>query len=169
MYFSTENLLRVNSVLMNYKIRHSKNRPAARPVMYSHALPNRFSHYYLWWLKNGKTWSGHARLHARVAMEEGLPQCVVSQSIGQSRSLDDYCYLLDSGFVRIGSQVLCSYSYQANEELVIPWMYSREPCQWRWFAKVFFHGWFPIYGIYFKQWFIPYPLWESFTSSTVPL
>ena len=27
--------------------------------------------WYLWW-QNGKTWYGHERLHARVAMEEGL-------------------------------------------------------------------------------------------------
>ena len=65
MYFS-ENLLGVNPVVMNYKIRHSKN----RPVRYSPVWPDRFFGY-LWWQKNG-TRSGHARLNARVAMEEGL-------------------------------------------------------------------------------------------------
>ena len=41
-------------------------------MTYSFAWPDHFFHYYLWWQKNGKTQSGHARLHARVAMEEGL-------------------------------------------------------------------------------------------------
>ena len=57
-----------------------------------------FRYYYLWWQKNGKTWSEHARLRTRVAMDEGLLSVWVSQSIGQSRSVDENCYLLNSGF-----------------------------------------------------------------------
>ena len=40
------------------------------------------------------------RLHTRVAMEEGLLSVWVSQSIGQSWSVDENCYLLNSGFAR---------------------------------------------------------------------
>ena len=72
MYVSAENPPGVNPVVMNYKIRHNKNRPATRPARYNLAWPDRFFHYYLWWQENGKTWFGHARLHARVTMEEGL-------------------------------------------------------------------------------------------------
>ena len=54
-----------------YKIRHNKNQPAMRLARYSLARPVHFFRY-LWWQKNGKTWSRHARLHVRVAMEEGL-------------------------------------------------------------------------------------------------
>ena len=68
MYFSSENLPGVNPVVINYKIRHNKN----RLVRYSLAWPDCFFRYYLWWQKNGKTRSGHARLRARVATEEGL-------------------------------------------------------------------------------------------------
>ena len=55
MYFSAENLPEVSPVVMNYKMRHNKNQQ-----------------------KNGKTRSGRARLHARVAMEAfgRLAQCV---------------------------------------------------------------------------------------------
>ena len=66
MYFS-ENLLGVNPVVMNYKIKLMKNRPATSPERYSLAWPDQFFRY-LWWHKNGKTRSGHAR----VAIEEGL-------------------------------------------------------------------------------------------------
>ena len=34
----------------------------------------------LWWQKNEKRWSGHVRLLARVAKEEGLLNVRVSQS-----------------------------------------------------------------------------------------
>ena len=47
---------------------------------------------------NGKTRSGHARLRARVAMEEGLLSVFVSLSNGQSWLVDEYCYLLNSEF-----------------------------------------------------------------------
>ena len=67
MYFSAENLAEGNPVVMNYKIRHNKN----LPVRYSLAWSGHFFHY-LWWQKNGKTQPGHARLLARVAMEEDL-------------------------------------------------------------------------------------------------
>ena len=100
MYFSAENLPGVNPVVMNYKIRHSKNQTATRPARYSLMLPDLFSRYHLWWQKNGKTRSGHVRLHARVAMEEGLLSVCVSQSMSQSRSVNEYCYLLNSGFAR---------------------------------------------------------------------
>ena len=55
-----------------------------------------------------KTWSGHARLRAKVAMKEGLLNVWVSQSIGQSQLVNEYCYLLNSGFTRTRSQILCS-------------------------------------------------------------
>ena len=54
MYFSAENLPGVNPVVMNYKIRHSKNQSAMRPGRISLAWADHFSHYYLWWQKNGK-------------------------------------------------------------------------------------------------------------------
>ena len=66
MYFSAENLLEVNLVVMNYKISHNKYQPAR----YGLAWPNPFFRY-LWWQKSGKTQSIHVRLRARVAMEEG--------------------------------------------------------------------------------------------------
>ena len=126
MYFSAENLLGVNPVVMKYKIRHSKNRTATRPARYSLVLPDLFSRYHLWWQKNGRTRSGHARVRARVAMEEGLLSVCVSQSMSQSRSVDEYCYLLNSGFARTRWHILCSYSYRANEALAIPQMFSCE-------------------------------------------
>ena len=46
------------------------------------------------------------RLYARVAIEEGLLSVWVSQSIGQSWSVDEYCYLLNSGFARTRLQIL---------------------------------------------------------------
>ena len=62
MYLSVENLPEVYSpVAMNYKMRHNKNRPARYNLV-----------WHLWWQINGKTQSGHERLNARVAMEEGL-------------------------------------------------------------------------------------------------
>ena len=73
----------------------------------------------------------------------------VSERIGQSRAVNDYCYLLNSGFARTRLQIFCSYSYRANEELLILQMFSLELCQWRRLAKVFFHEGFPIYGIAF--------------------
>ena len=100
MYFSAENLPGVNPVVMNYKIRHSKNQTATRPARYSLMLPDLFSRYHLWWQKNGKTRCGYVRLRARVAMEEGLLSVCISQSMSQSRSVDEYCYLLNSGYVR---------------------------------------------------------------------
>ena len=111
---------------MNYKIRHSKNWTATRPARYSLVLPDLFSRYHLWWQKNRKTWSGHARLRARVAMKEGLLNVCVSQSMSQSWSVDEYCYLLNSGFARLKWPFLCSYSCHVNEALVIPRMFSRE-------------------------------------------
>ena len=53
-------------MVMNYKIRH-KNRPAR----YSLAWPDAFPLLFVVAEKQ-KTRSGHARLRARVAMEEGL-------------------------------------------------------------------------------------------------
>ena len=53
--------------------------------------------------KNTKTQSGHMRLCARVAMEEGLLSVMVSQSIGESQSVDEYCYLLNLGFASLNS------------------------------------------------------------------
>ena len=69
MYFSAENLPDVSPVVMNYKMRHNKNQSSR----YSLVWPDRFSVIsHLWWQKNGKARSGHARLHAKVTMEEGL-------------------------------------------------------------------------------------------------
>ena len=69
-YFS-ENLPEVNPMVINYKIRHNKNRPATRPAKHNLAWLDRFFHY-LWWQNNRKTRYGHERLRARVVMEEGL-------------------------------------------------------------------------------------------------
>ena len=102
MYFS-ENLPGVNLVVMNYKIRRNKNWPATRPARYSLVWSDHSFHYYLWWQKNGKTWSGRARLCARVAMEEGLLSAWVTQNIGQSQLINEYCYLLNSEFLRTQS------------------------------------------------------------------
>ena len=92
MYFS-KNILGVNPVVINYKIRHNNNRSVTRPARNSLEWPDHFFRYYLWWQKNGKTRSGYERLHARVAMEEGLLSVWVSQSIGQLRSVDEYSML----------------------------------------------------------------------------
>ena len=40
------------------------------------------------------------RAYVRVAMKEGLLSVRVSQSIGQSHSIDENCYLLNLGFAR---------------------------------------------------------------------
>ena len=66
-YFSAENLLEVNPVMINYKIRYNKNQPARCSL----AWLDHFSRY-LWWQKNRKMQSGHVMLRARVAMEKGL-------------------------------------------------------------------------------------------------
>ena len=66
MYFS-KNIPGVNLVVMNYKIRHNKNQPATRPARYSLRGQSAFSVI----ICGGKTRSGHARLRARVEMEEG--------------------------------------------------------------------------------------------------
>ena len=49
------------SMVINCKIRHiaNKNRPTMRPAIYGVVWPHGFFHY-LWWQKNGKTWSGYA-------------------------------------------------------------------------------------------------------------
>ena len=67
MYFSAENLHspEVSPVVMNYKMRHNKNQPARDSPVW----PDHFSVVVA---ENGKIWSVHARLRARVAMEEGL-------------------------------------------------------------------------------------------------
>ena len=69
MYFSAENLPRVNPVVMNYKTTHSKT----RPVKYSLVWPYRFSII----ICGGRKTEKHGldmrgRLRARVAMEESL-------------------------------------------------------------------------------------------------
>ena len=109
MYLS-ENLLGVNLVVMNYKIRHNKNQPAMRPARYSLAWPRALVNHS--WSMNIATFS------TRDLWEQGCKSYVAS--------------------------------YRANEGLVIPWMFSRELRQWRWFTKVFFQGRFPIYGMRWK-------------------
>ena len=69
MYFS-EKLPGVNPVVMSYKIRHSKNQPATRPARYSVSWPDLIPLFVM--AEKWKTQYGHARLRARVAMEEGL-------------------------------------------------------------------------------------------------
>ena len=71
MYYS-KNLLTVNPVVMNYKIRHNKNRPVTRPERYSLAWPDHFSVIVICSGRKMVKQSGHVRLYARVAMEEGL-------------------------------------------------------------------------------------------------
>ena len=79
MYFS-KNI----PVVINYKIRNNKNRPATRPARYSLAWPDRFSRYYLWWQKNGKTQSELARLHASVAMEKACLVYEIARALNGS-------------------------------------------------------------------------------------
>ena len=70
MYFS-ENLLGVNPVVMNYKIRY-KNRPAMRPTRYGLASPGYFFRYYCGGRKtkiHGLDMRGYMQ---RVVIEEGL-------------------------------------------------------------------------------------------------
>ena len=68
MYFLVANLLEVSPVVMNYKMRHNKNRPARYSLV-----------WYLWWqMKWKNTFGTCVRLHARVAMEEGLLSVCVS-------------------------------------------------------------------------------------------
>ena len=95
----------VNLVVMNYNKRISQQWGQRGMVLRGQTA---FSHC-LRWQKNGKAWSGHARLRARVAMGEGLLSVWVSQSIGQLWSVNKYCYLLNSGFARTRSQILCSW------------------------------------------------------------
>ena len=63
-------------MVINYKMRHNKNQPARYSLV-----------WYLWWQKNRKTWSGHARL----AMEEGLLSvCELTRALvnrGQSMNI----------------------------------------------------------------------------------
>ena len=116
-----------------------------------------------------KTQLGHARLHARVTTEEGLLIVWVSQSIGQSQSVDEYYYLLNSGLQEQGSKSYVA-SYQTDGQLVIPRMFSRKLRQWRWFEKVFFCRQFPIYGIwchyYISLWIIVLSLVEIICFNT---
>ena len=59
-------------MVMNNKIRDNKNRPAKHSL----AWLDHFFHY-LWWQKNGKTRSGHARLRMCKGSHGGrLAQCV---------------------------------------------------------------------------------------------
>ena len=111
--YSSKNILGVNPVMMNYKTRCNKNRPATRPARYTLVWPDRFFGYSLWWQKNRKKRSGHVRLRAKVAMEEGLLTVWICQRIGQSWSVNEYCYNL--GFARTRSHILCS-CYRSNEE-----------------------------------------------------
>ena len=131
MYFSAEKPPGVNPVVINYKIRHNKNRQAMRPARYCLVWPDCFLCYYLWWEKNGKTWSGHERLCAR----EGLLSVWVSQSmVNRGRPMNITTFSTQD----LREQAHKSYeaSYQANNEwLVIPQMFSHKLHQWRWFTK----------------------------------
>ena len=72
MYFSADSLhsLEVSPVMMNYKMRHNKSRPARDSLVW----PDHFFPLLIFVVaeKWKNTRSGHARLRARVAMEEGL-------------------------------------------------------------------------------------------------
>ena len=142
--YSSKDILGVIPVV-NHDGLQDKNRPVTRPasLRYRPAWPDRFFHY-LWWQKNRKTWSGHARLCTRLAIEGSLLSVWVSQSINRSWLMDIATFSTRD----LWEQGCKSYvaSYRANEELVIPRMFSRELHQWRWFAKDFFHERFPIYG-----------------------
>ena len=90
-------------------------------VLYGQAI---FSDITLWWQKNRTTQSGHVRLRARVAMEEDLLSAWVSQSIGQSRSVDENCYLCNSWIATFATRDLqkqCrkSYIYHSIKVLVL--------------------------------------------------
>ena len=56
-------------MMMNYKMRHNKNWPARDIVLCGQTI---FPLLLFVVRKKGKARSGHARLSARVAMEEGL-------------------------------------------------------------------------------------------------
>ena len=113
--------------------------------------------YYMWWQKNGKRWSGHARLHAKVAMDEGLLNVWVSQSIGQSQLEINIATFSTQNLREQGCKSYVA-SYQVNEELVILQIFPHELRQWRSFAEVFFRGWFPIYSN--CDLYIPSDCWE---------
>ena len=71
MFFSAEILhsLEISRMVMNYKIRHIKNWPERDSLVW----PDHFVPLLIFVVaEKWKTWSGHARLRARVAMEEGL-------------------------------------------------------------------------------------------------
>ena len=109
MYFS-ENLPGVNPVVMNYKIRHNKSRStmrlAMRPAKYSLAWPDCFFVIICSGSKTDKhgldMW-GYVRgyLWRKACLLCGLARAL----IGQSRSVDEYCCLLNSGFARTRSQI----------------------------------------------------------------
>ena len=106
----------------------------------------------MWWHKNKKR-SGRVTLRVRAAMEESLLSVLVSWSIGQLRSVDEYSYLLNSGFVRTRSQILCSclsgerrisdsmnifsqtMSMKVICESFLPWMIPNLRYSIRWFGK----------------------------------
>ena len=80
------------------------------------------------WQKNRKTWSGHARLCASIAMEESLIVCELARAfVNFSRSMKIATFSTQD----LQEQCHKSYiaSYQANEELVISRMFSRKLCQ----------------------------------------
>ena len=58
-------------MIMNYKMRHNKNQPARDSLVWPLARPF-FPLLIFVVADEWKTRSGHARLRARVAMEEGL-------------------------------------------------------------------------------------------------
>ena len=63
----------------------------------------------LWWQKNGNTRSGHARLRARVAMEEGLLTVYQLRLVDKYFYISRYIYFINLEFARTRSQMLCSY------------------------------------------------------------
>ena len=110
MHFSSENLPGVNPLVMNYKIRYSKNQKATRPARYVQSFP----------LCGGRKVENTVQTCKAVCNGSHggrLAQCV---------SQPDNCQLLSATFSQLGickkrSHILCNYSCWANEELqVIP-------------------------------------------------
>ena len=69
---------------------------------------------------------GHAGLRARVAVEEGFIRAWVSQSIGQNHGPSMNIATFSTPDLREQGRKYYVASYRANQELVIPRMFTRE-------------------------------------------
>ena len=101
-------ILGVNSVVMNYKIRLRES--ASNKA--SEVQPYMTRPFFLLLLfvvaekQKNMVWTCEAMCKGSYGGRLG--QCVSQQSIGQSQLVDELCYLLNLGFARTRSQILCS-------------------------------------------------------------